>query len=95
MKKKIKQVNFTKRANQDFDTLYTQLQDKNPKAATDFVKDFDRVIELVQQQPDMFEESQKIKGVRRGLFYKQRAFLYRVFKKSIRIVSFYHQKQDK
>lgn len=95
MKKKITSVNFTKRANQDFDKMYEELNQHSPKAAGDFIKDFDKVINLVQQQPDMFEESQKIKGVRRGLFYKQRAFLYRVFKKSIRIVSFYHQKQDK
>ena len=88
--KKINKVDFTKRATRDLDSLVENIKThKSPKVAKDFTDDFERVVGLIQEQPDMFEVSEKIKGTRRGLFHKYGAFLYRVFKKSIRVVTFF------
>ena len=88
--KKINKVNFTKRADRDLDKLVVNIKKhQSPKVAKDFTDDLNRVIELVQEQPEMFEASEKISGTRRGLFHKYGAFLYRVFKKSIRIVTLF------
>ncbi|MCP4438003.1 MAG: type II toxin-antitoxin system RelE/ParE family toxin [Aureispira sp.] len=88
--KKINKVEFTKRAANDLDKLVDNIKTRqSDKVAKDFTEDFDRVIDLIQDQPDMFEASPKIKGTRRGLFHKYGAFLYRVFKKSIRVVTFF------
>ena len=88
--KKINRVDFTKRAADDLDKMVNNIkQRQSDKVAQEFTDDFDRVIDLVQQQPEMFQTSSKIKGTRRGLFHKYGAFLYRVFKKSIRIVTFF------
>lgn len=88
--KKINKVNFTKRAVRDLDNLVDNIKEhQSDKVAKGFTDDLSRVIGLIQEQPEMFEASNKIKGTRRGLFHKYGAFLYRVFKKSIRIVTLF------
>lgn len=88
--KKINQVNFTKQATRDLDNLVDNIiEHQSPKVAKDFTDDLNRVIGLVQEQPELFEVSKKIKGTRRGLFHKYGGFLYRVFKKSIRIITLF------
>jgi len=88
--KRINKVDFTKRANKNLEDLVDNIKThKSDKVAKDFTDDFERVVGLIQEQPDMFEISEKIEGTRRGLFHKYGAFLYRVFKKSIRIVTLF------
>lgn len=88
--KKINKVNFTKRATKDLDNLVDNIKEyQSDKVAKDFTDDLSRVIGLVQEHPKLFESSTKIKGTRRGLFHKYGAFLYRIFEKSIRIVTLY------
>jgi plasmid stabilization system protein ParE len=94
-KKKINQVKFTKQANKELDQLVENIKKhQSPKVAKDFTDDFEKVIDLVQYQPEMFKNSKKTKGTRRGLFHKYGVFLYRVFKKSIRVVTFFDSRTD-
>lgn len=88
--KKIKKVYFTRRANRDLNQLVNNIEEnQSPKIAKEFLNDFERVLDRVQEHPEMFEVSQKIKGTRRGLFHKYGAFLYRVFKQSIRVITLF------
>jgi plasmid stabilization system protein ParE len=94
MKKKA-QVKFTKRANNDFVKMHNNIAQRSPRAANKFLDDFDDVKSLLEQNPDMFEQSKKDVGLRRGLFHKHAAFLYRVFKKTVRITTFFDTRQNR
>jgi len=58
--KKVNRVDFTKRADRDLDNLVANIKThQSTKVAKDFTNDFERVIGLVQEQPDMFEPLKK------------------------------------
>ncbi len=92
----MKKVAFTKKAVQRFDEMHENISKQHsPKVAQEFTEDFERVIELVQQNPEMFERSKERPTLRRGLFSKYGGFFYRVFKKVIRVVTFYDTRSNK
>ncbi len=92
----MRRVDFTKIAQQRFQELHDNIKEhQSPKAAKKFVQDFKKTIHLVQKHPEIFERSPSHPNLRRGLFGKYGGFLYRVFKKAIRIVTFYDTRMDK
>ena len=92
----MRKVDFTKKANQRFQEMHENISEhQSPKAAKKFAEEFKHVIQLVQQNPEMFEASKERPTLRRGLFSKYGAFFYRVFKKAIRVVTFYDTRTDK
>ena len=92
----MRRVDFTKKANKRFQEMYDNITEhQSPKAAQKFTEDFKHVIGLVQKNPEMFEASQERPTLRRGLFSNYGGFFYRIFKKAIRVVTFYDTRMDK
>lgn len=92
----MKRVDFTKKAQQRFQELHDNIEEhQSPKAAKKFVEDFNNVIHLVQKNPEIFERSASHPDLRRGLFGKYGGFFYKVFKKAIRVITFYDTRMDR
>lgn len=92
----MRKVDFTKKANRKFQELHDNIAERqSPNAAKKFTEDFKNIIGLVQENPEMFERSEQRPILRRGLFGKYGGFFYRVFKKAIRVVTFYDTRMDK
>lgn len=90
-KNKINTVNVTQEGQRTFDKMIKFIQEnqQNPQAEQRFRDNFKKKVEQIKEQPNSCPTSTKREGTRRALFDKFGAFLYRVYKNSIRIVTFF------
>lgn len=90
-KYKINKVNVTKQAQKEFDAIaeFIEGYQKSPTTVQKFKNNFKDKLEQIKQHPLSCPESKEKPGARRAFFDKFGAFLYHVYQKSIRIVTFY------
>ena len=90
-KNKINKVNVTKQAQKEFDKITDFIEDyqQSPTTVQNFKDSFKVRLEQIKQQPYSCPPAQEKPGTRRAFFDKFGAFFYRIFKNSIRIVTFY------
>lgn len=90
-KQKITKVSVTKQAQKEFDSMadFIKGYQKSPTTVQKFKDNFKVKLEHIKEYPYSCPESLEKPGARRALFDKFGAFLYNVYQKSIRIVTFY------
>lgn len=64
------------------------------KVKNDFVTKLDSTIEIIKNQPEIFPESKKGKGLRRCVITKQTTLYYRYSTKQINIVTVFDTRQN-
>ncbi len=64
------------------------------KVKTDFVEKLDSSIEIIKNQPELFPESKKGKGLRKCVITKQTTLYYRYNSKRINIVTLFDTRQN-
>lgn len=64
------------------------------KVKNDFVTKLDSTIEIIKNQPEIFPESKKGKGLRRCVITKQTTLYYRYSTKQINIVTLFDTRQN-
>lgn len=90
-KNKIDVVNVTKEAHREFAKMVKFIEEnqQSPASSKRFIDNFSKRLEVIKQQPNSCPPSSMRPGTRLAFFDKFGAFLYRVFEKSIRIVTFF------
>jgi len=80
---------------------YFKVLDHLEKAWTDreiknFIYEVDKLLEQIQQNPEIFEESRKNKNVRKALINKNNTLYYRVKPKTkeLQLLVFWDNRQD-
>ena len=88
------EVIWTKRAKKSFDKIVDNIESNwSENSAKKFVRETAKVLDLISKSPKMFRESQ-IMGIRQGLITKQTSVYYRIFKKAIRIITFWDNRRN-
>jgi len=64
------------------------------KVKTDFVEKLDSSIEIIKNQPEIFPESKKAKGLRKCVITKQTTLYYRYNSKRINLVTIFDTRQN-
>lgn len=64
------------------------------KVKNDFVTKLDSTIEIIKNQPEIFPESKKGKGLRKCVITKQTTLYYRYSTKQINIVTLFDTRQN-
>jgi len=90
-----RKVVVSKTAEKKLDTLFDYLiTEWSVKVKTDFVKKLDSSIEIIKNQPEIFPESKKAKGLRKCVITKQTTLYYRYNSKRINIVTLFDTRQN-
>jgi plasmid stabilization system protein ParE len=80
-------VTFTKKAEKKLDEVVEHLEKKHSKKHADkFLKDFKHRLDLVKENPYMFEATPKSEQIRKGHVNKFISFFYRIYSKTIRVL---------
>lgn len=97
MKDKIKKVEITQKAQNEYDKLIKNIEEHSSiEAANHFDDNFYEVLSKLKKTPLIFEASEKKKDARRALFDKYGAFLYKVIKDTtLRIITFYDTRMNR
>jgi plasmid stabilization system protein ParE len=66
------------------------------KEIQNFINEVDHLLEKINRNPEMFEESRKMKNVRKGFVTKHNTLYYRVKprKKELQLLLFWDNRQD-
>ncbi|TVZ26555.1 plasmid stabilization system protein ParE [Gillisia sp. Hel_I_86] len=64
------------------------------KVKSEFVQKLDRNIEIIKEQPEIFPESTKEKGLRRCVITKQTTLFYSFNEEKINIVTIFDTRKD-
>jgi len=66
------------------------------KEIQNFINEVDHLLEQINRNPEMFEESRKMKNVRKGFVTKHNTLYYRVKprKKELQLLLFWDNRQD-
>lgn len=87
-------VKWTKRAQKSFDGIVENIEENwSENSAKKFVQKTNKVLNLMSDNPRMFQKSKK-KGIRRGLITKQTSVYYKVFKNVIRLITFWDNRRN-
>ena len=90
-----REVVVSKTAERKLDKLFEYLiTEWSIKIKTDFVEKFDSSIEIIKNQPELFPESKKGKGLRKCVITKQTTLFYRYNSKRINIVTIFDTRHN-
>lgn len=90
-----RKVVISKTAEKKLDKLFEYLiMEWSVKVKADFVEKLDSSIEIIKNQPEIFPESKKGKGLRRCVITKQTTLYYRYNSKQINIVTLFDTRQN-
>lgn len=90
-----RKVVISKTAKKKLDKLFEYLiMEWSVKVKTDFVEKLDTSIEIIKNQPEIFPESKKGKGLRKCVITKQTTLYYRYNSKQIYIVTLFDTRQN-
>ncbi|QTY27976.1 type II toxin-antitoxin system RelE/ParE family toxin [Flavobacterium sp. CS20] len=90
-----KKVVISKTAEKKLDNLFKYLTEEwSNKIKKDFIKKLDSSIELIKNQPEIFPESKKGKGLRKCVITKQTTLYYRYNSEQINIVTIFDNRQN-
>lgn len=80
---------------QKLDTLLAHLEKAwSIKVKREFVQKLDQSLQQIQQFPDSFPESKKIKGLRKCVVTKQTTIFYRFSEATIDVVTIFDNRQN-
>lgn len=89
-----RKVVISKTAEKKLDKLFEYLiTEWSVKVKTEFVEKIDSSIEIIKNQPELFPESKKAKGLRKCVITKQTTLYYRYNSKRINIVTLFDSRQ--
>ncbi|MEA1785563.1 type II toxin-antitoxin system RelE/ParE family toxin [Arenibacter sp. GZD96] len=90
-----RKVFISKTAERKLDKLLEYLiTEWSIRVKTDFVEKFNSSIETIKNQPEIFPESKKGKGLRKCVITKQTILFYRYNSKRINIVTIFDTRQN-
>jgi len=90
-----RKVVISKTAEKKLENLFEYLIEKwSVKVKKDFVEKLDSSIEIIKNQPEIFPESKKGKGLRKCVITKQSTLYYRYNSKRINIVTLFDTRQN-
>lgn len=82
-------------AKEKLEDLFDHLIEKwSYKVKAEFLQKLDRSIEIIKEQPEIFPESQKEKGLRKCVITKQTTVFYRFDNEKIKIVTIFDTRKD-
>ena len=89
-----RKVVISKTAEKKLEKLFDYLlQEWSQKVQLNFIKKLDLTIKIIKEQPEIFPESQKIKGLRKCVVTKQTTLYYRFDHHKIIIVTVFDTRQ--
>ena len=87
IEKTIVKITFTKKAEEKLEEVVNYLEkDHSKKHADKFLNDFKHKLDLIKENPNMFEASPQSNSIRKGHVNKFISFFYRVYTKTIRVL---------
>ena len=90
-----RKVVISKTAEKKLEKLFEYLIEKwSVKVKKDFVEKLDSSIEIIKNQPEIFPESKKGKGLRKCVITKQSTLYYRYNSKQINIITIFDSRRD-
>lgn len=90
-----RKVVISKTAERKLNKLFEYLIKKwSVKVKKDFVEKLDASIEIIKNQPEIFPESKKGKGIRKCVITKQTTLYYRYNSERINIVTVFDTRQN-
>jgi len=90
-----RKVVISKTAEKKLKKLFEYLiTDWSVKVKNDFIEKLDSSIEIIKNQPEIFPESKKGKGLRKCVITKQTTIYYRYNSNRINIVTLFDNRQD-
>ena len=90
-----RKVVISKTAEKKLDKLFEYLiTEWSIKVKTDFVEKLNSSIEIIKNQPEIFPESKKAKGLKKCVITKQTTLFYRYNSKRINIVTLFDTRQN-
>ena len=90
-----RKVVISKTAEKKLEKLFEYLIEKwSEKVKKDFIEKLDSSIEIIKNQPEIFPESKKGKGLRKCVITKQSTLYYRYNSKRINIVTLFDTRQN-
>lgn len=90
-----REIRLSKRAMKKLDGLLIYLEnEQSHKVKLDFIKKFDKSLDLIQKLPDSFPESEIISGLRKCVVTKQTIVFYKYSELSIDIVAIFDSRQN-
>ena len=90
-----RKVVISKTAERKLENLFEYLIEKwSVKVKEDFIEKLDSSIEIIKNQPGIFPESKKGKGLRKCVITKQSTLYYRYNSKRINIVTLFDTRQN-
>lgn len=93
--KLIRKVVISKTAEKKLDKLFEYLVEKwSIKIKKEFVEKLDSSIEIIKNQPEIFPESKKGKGLKKCVLTKQTTLYYRYNSKRITIITIFDTRQN-
>ena len=88
------EIKWSKKAKKKFDDIVDFIEENwSEKSAKKFVQNTEHTLRLIYQNPKMFTEVDK-KNIRKGIITKQTSVFYRIYKKHIRIVTFWDNRRN-
>jgi len=86
---------FSKNAEKSLFELFEYLEIKWSKKVKDkFTSNLDKVIYLIQTEPEIFPKSEVNKNYHKCVLSKQTTFYYKFNKKRVEIIAFFDTRQD-
>ena len=90
-----RKVIISKTAEKKLDKLFEYLIEKwSVKVKRDFVEKLDSSIEIIKNQPEIFPESKKGKGLKKCVITKQTTLYYRYNSERINVVTIFDTRQN-
>lgn len=91
----IRKVVISKTAEKKLNKLFDYLiENWSLKVKSEFVNKLDRIIDIIQKQPESFPESSKEKGLRKCVITRQTTIYYRFDEKQIKLVTVFDTRQN-
>ena len=91
----IRKIKLSKRASTKLDKLLYYLETEwSLKVKTEFIKKLDKSLSMIQDNPEFFAKSDKIKGLHRCIVTKQTTIFYRYDSKYIFVVTLFDNRQN-
>lgn len=91
----IRKVVISKTAEKKLDHLFDYLiRNWSITVKNEFVEKLDSAIEIIKNQPEIFPESKKGKGLRKCVITKQTTLYYRYNSEQINVVSIFDTRQN-
>lgn len=95
-KNKIKRIIVAQRAQQRYDEMVEELEERYPPhVAQKFTDDFEDVVNKLKKNPAIFQYSNERKNTRRALFSKYGAFLYKILQETTLLITTFFDTREK